>query len=66
MGELEWVGLSEIAAMLGISYMATQRRVERGTLPAAEERISGNPVWRRATIAAYQDEAKRLSKGETT
>jgi hypothetical protein len=65
MGELEWVGLSEIAAMLGISYMATQRRVERGTLPAAEERISGNPVWRRATIKAYQDEAKRLGKGET-
>jgi len=66
MGELEWVGLSEIAAMLGISYMATQRRVERGTLPAAEERISGNPVWRRATIKAYQAEAKRLSEGEAT
>ena len=52
----EWVGLQEIAQMLGTTAQAVAQRKHRGTLPEPDQYISGNPAWRTITIQRWIDE----------
>jgi len=56
MSSLEWddiVGVSEVAARLGVSKSAVSQWKQRGKLPPPEREISGNPVWYWPAIAQW-------------
>lgn len=54
------VGIREISIRLGVPYRRVRQWRLRGTLPPAQWRVGGSPVWDWATIDAW---AKSGPKG---
>ena len=49
------VGVSEVADMLGVKKGTVWNYTSRGTLPTPDYRIDGTPIWKVATIEAWQE-----------
>lgn len=50
MPDLDVLGLSEVADLLGVSRKVASVRLSRGHIPQPDARLACGPIWRRSTI----------------
>jgi predicted DNA-binding transcriptional regulator AlpA len=58
-----FVGLAELAELLGVSKVTAVRYTARGDFPAPLQRLASGPIWRQADVEAWAADHLPLKTG---
>jgi predicted DNA-binding transcriptional regulator AlpA len=59
----EFIGVSEIAQMLGVERNSAWRYTRRSDFPECVSRPASGPIWRKRDVAAWAAESLPLKRG---
>jgi predicted DNA-binding transcriptional regulator AlpA len=59
----EFIGVAEIAQMLGVERNSAWRYTRRSDFPEPVSRPASGPIWRRLDVAAWAAEILPLKRG---